>query len=482
MAYKLATQGVLGSDLYAGFFGADQHFFITLPLQHVFEAFSFRLFGAGVGQARWVSLVAGVSIVWLVGGLAFRWYGLGAALLCEILLVAWPSNLTAALNGLPVLGVSRTARYDVLAVAAGWLAIAWLDVAVRRPRPSNGIGLGVCCGLAALSQFMGTFVLPLVIVNWLLARGRPVMLGWIMGGAAAVVLPWLGYLAWNASDLAGQLTVYAGRGEFLRPGFYVENITQEAGRYEHVLANHSPSGWLLLLGVGPAVAYVAWRSWRSQVLGDRVVWSSLVIFGGLLLLFDHGKSSVYAIVLVPSICLALARLAMDGPSWVWRHSTTIWGKLGAVALGVELCVAVLIQSQPAYQLTLAQAEQVSPYAAVGQRLERALVPGARVLGPERWWWALHEHPYLSLRSLWWQWPASPGPMFTDGVSWADADNVIVNDNVRDDLLLFPETVQRRFRTFLSTCTTRTAEFSDETYFGIEVYHVTRPSPDPALCR
>src|SRR3981189_1530803 len=59
VAYKLATQGVLGSDLYAGFSGADQHFLITLPLQHVFDAASFKIFGAGVAQMRWVSVVAG---------------------------------------------------------------------------------------------------------------------------------------------------------------------------------------------------------------------------------------------------------------------------------------------------------------------------------------------------------------------------------------------------------------------------------------
>jgi hypothetical protein len=110
------------------------------------------------------------------------------------------------------------------------------------------------------------------------------------------------------------------------------------------------------------------------------------------------------------------------------------------------------------------------------------VPVAYVLGPERWWWVLHTHPYLSLRGVWWQWSSSPGPTFVDGVSWADADNVVVNDNVRDDLLLFPESVQRRFRTFLSMCTTRSVEFSDETYFGIEVYRVIKPSPDPATCR
>ena len=77
VAYKLATQGVMGSDLFAGFFGADQHFFFVLPVQHVLEAVTFRVFGAGIAQARWVSLVAGVSIVWLVGWLAWRWYGLG---------------------------------------------------------------------------------------------------------------------------------------------------------------------------------------------------------------------------------------------------------------------------------------------------------------------------------------------------------------------------------------------------------------------
>src|SRR5262245_37457579 len=74
VAYKLATRGVLGSDLYAGFYGADQHFFITLPVQHVLEALSFWLFGAGIAQARGVSVAAGVAIVCTVGWLAYRWY------------------------------------------------------------------------------------------------------------------------------------------------------------------------------------------------------------------------------------------------------------------------------------------------------------------------------------------------------------------------------------------------------------------------
>src|SRR6266851_2022495 len=172
VAYKLATQGVLGSDLYAGFFNADQHFLITLPLEHVFNAASFKLLGAGVAQMRWVSVVAGVALVWIVSWLAYRWYGLATAVICGLLLVAWPSNLTSAPNGLPWLGVTRAARYDILAVAFAWLALALLYDLLRQKRWPIALGVGLACGLAALAQFMGAFVFPLVVVNWLWARGR----------------------------------------------------------------------------------------------------------------------------------------------------------------------------------------------------------------------------------------------------------------------------------------------------------------------
>ncbi len=92
VGYKLATQGVLGSDLFAGFFGADRHYLLTLPLQAVLQALTFRVFGAGVLQARLVSLLAAIALVWTVGWVAFRWYGVATALLTEVLLVGWQSS------------------------------------------------------------------------------------------------------------------------------------------------------------------------------------------------------------------------------------------------------------------------------------------------------------------------------------------------------------------------------------------------------
>ena len=118
VAYKLATQGVLGSDLFAGFFGADQHFFFVLPLQGTFGGGRPFVSSGQVSPRRdGCRSRAGASIVWLVGWLAYRWYGLATAIVCGLLLVAWPSDLTSAANGLPLFSVARTARYDVLAVA-----------------------------------------------------------------------------------------------------------------------------------------------------------------------------------------------------------------------------------------------------------------------------------------------------------------------------------------------------------------------------
>jgi hypothetical protein len=509
VAYKLATQGVMGSDLFAGFFGADQHFFFVLPVQHVLEAVTFRVFGAGIAQARWVSLVAGVSIVWLVGWLAWRWYGLATAIVCELLLVAWPSDFTAAAYGLPLFGVARTARYDVLAVAFAWLALALVDVGLRRPRALSAFAVGICCGLAALTTFLGTFVLPLVVLSWRWAHAWPSTgrgprvprhgsvpgsrskasndrtLYWIIGGAALVPLLWAVQLLRFPADLAGQLAVYGGRGDFLRPDFYLANILSEPTRFQALQpdsANSLVGGWLLI-GIWPAVAYLAWRSRRPAATGDRILLSSLLTFEGLLLLLDQTKTPLYAIILFPSVCMALAAGLTAALQTAWRHGWV--PRASSVALAAALAFSIGSDAVSDYQLTFDQSAAAGRYLDVGGEIERSLRPGARVLGPERWWWALHDHPYLSLRNLWFQWTASAAtgrtPEFVDLVTWSRADTVIVNDNVRGDVLDFPGTLQQQFWTFIDTCTLRVADLNDPTYLDLEVYEIIQPSPRPEVC-
>src|SRR2546422_1995551 len=51
--------------------------------------------------------------------------------------------------------------------------------------------------------------------------------------------------------------------------------------------------------------------------------------------------------------------------------------------------------------------------------------------------------YASLRSIWWQWWADPSPnkQFAAWVAATQADAIIVNDNIRDDIHAFPEALR-----------------------------------------
>jgi hypothetical protein len=204
-----------------------------------------------------------------------------------------------------------------------------------------------------------------------------------------------------------------------------------------------------------------------------LLWSSLIIFAGLLLLLDQTKTPLYAIIVVPSICLAIA-----------GAMTAAWRRRGAARVVlVALGLVVARDGVAAYQVYLAQAAQVSQYLGVGAQLQAALSPGAPVLGPERWWWALHDHPYASLRSIWWQWwaDASPNKEFATWVASTQADAIIINDNIRDDIHAFPEPLQQQFWAFITSCTTPVLDLTDAAYLKIEVDRITRPPPALEVC-
>jgi hypothetical protein len=150
-------------------------------------------------------------------------------------------------------------------------------------------------------------------------------------------------------------------------------------------------------------------------------------------------------------------------------------RLPLAALTLVLVTTLGWEGVRAYQVDFEQAARVSAYLGVGRQLEAGLSPGAPVLGPERWWWALHAHPYLSLRSIWWQWSeVAAAPNFVDWVTSTGTEGVIVNTNVRDDIRSFPPPLQAQFWSFLARCTTRVADIVDANYFEIEVYRVALP--------
>jgi hypothetical protein len=213
-----------------------------------------------------------------------------------------------------------------------------------------------------------------------------------------------------------------------------------------------------------------------------------VLFAVLLALLDQTKTPLYASILLPALCVAVAAAWVGMLRWAWQRGPSgVRLATGAASLGLVITIAA--EAAQAYRLSLTQATAAGQYLGVGRGVARSLRPGARVLGPERWWWALHDHPYVSVRNLLFQWTASaarvndsgPTPEFGDWVTWANPDSVVVNDNVRGDVRDFPDKVQQQFWTFIDVCTQRVAYLNDPTYLEIEVYEILKPSPRPDVC-
>ncbi len=203
-------------------------------------------------------------------------------------------------------------------------------------------------------------------------------------------------------------------------------------------------------------------------------------------LLEQTKAPLYAMVLFPSVCLMLAASWIGALRWVWKEGQRLAIRLIGGGLIIGLLAIVVLEGVRAYRIDQRQSGEVSKYLDVGRKIERSLVPGARVLGAERWWWALRDHPYLALNNVWAQWglarqAGSPMPEFAEWVARTGTDFIIINDNVRGEIRRHPDVLQAQFWSFLDKCSALASEWTDGTYGKIEVYRVANTPPDSTIC-
>ncbi|MCA9972463.1 MAG: hypothetical protein KC425_19715 [Anaerolineales bacterium] len=491
VGHKWAASGVFGSDLFAGFHGADRHYFMNFPLHHVWQTAVFTRFGSGFAQARAVALAFAVLLLWPVGWLADRWYGRAAGLLAPLLLVAWRSGLTGP--GIPLLLVGRTARYDAGAVFWSWLAVALLLVLLRRRSAWLALAVGLCGGFAALTQFFGLFSLPLIAWLWLRGETRAGRRPWrdpltyaLAAGGLLPLLPYAWYAAQHWADAIAQLSVHGGRADFGSPAFFWHNLRAEPRRYAGLLrppgtdadGYHALSGWLLLLGA-PAVLWHTVRRWRRERgQGDAVLLASLVVFGGGLALLEGTKAPLYAVILLPAVCILFARAGVE-----WLR-----GGRRQTAVGLLLAAVVLAEGGLTYAVNLRRAVQATPYAVAGQQLRAALPrdlpPETAVVAFERWWWALQpEHPVLIWYNLWEQWrvaQARPAPpTLPELVSDTPAGVLVVSPVDWSAVQRYPPRLQAEFGHLLRACAAEIGRVADPAYGELTLYRLNR-APDGGL--
>jgi hypothetical protein len=468
VSFKLASQGVLGSDLYAGLYAADRHHFLALPGQHFFQAAFFGVFGAGVAQARAPSVLAGVIVLWTVGWLAYRWIGLGCSAITGILLLFWRSNLIAPDSRSPLVALAQSGRYDVTVLAGWWVVIVVLDRHIDRPRRMTAVACGLFAGLTALTQFYGAGALICCAgALWVrrTSTSQPVYARELALGALVPIALYAAYAVANWADFAGQAMLKPTRVRFYDLFFYMMNVANEWRRWEW-LFQPSPDvlgAWLTLLAV--LLAFLA----GAQLLRSGKVVAFVSVLGTFLSLaiLDSIKARIYASLVVPAVCfgLAMALFPRQPAASVWRSLRT-----GA---GCTLIAWIVVDGLEGYRFLAREGPRVSHYSAVGERISASLHDPVPVFGSQRWWWALRTYRYRSLSAQWdiWQVEQSAGgsPDFGRMLERLGGGYLVLDNDTRGDLGRVPWDLKQQVEEFMAARTEQIASWRDPTYGLIEIY-------------
>jgi 4-amino-4-deoxy-L-arabinose transferase-like glycosyltransferase len=415
-AYKLAEEGVFGSDMFAGFFHADERYFFNMPAHHFMIAGAFKLLGAGIVEARLVGLVYGIATLVLAYLIARKLYGVAAGALTLGLLLFLRLNIGFD-TGLPLPELAANMRYDLAPVPfiLGGVYLLLGGSTFRR-----AAGAGALLGFAVLLQFYGAFMLPIAAAflasESLPRKQRAKLIGVLAGAAALVALPYALFIASAPDDFAGQAGTIDRRADFHQPSFYIDNLTREADRFIRPLAfKEVPRGadhalvdpqWLslqetvtrrpsakaaVLLGLPLALGVMALRTVRERSRGDRLM---LLCLGGLVAqyaLFESTKFYIYWMPVVPFLCIGIAAFATS----VLRPPSRGVLHLAAAAATVLVLTVFLGEGSVARIGGIRAADGAMNYEKVSREIHQHVPPGSRVVGSTSLWWGLRDMDFRS---------------------------------------------------------------------------------------
>jgi 4-amino-4-deoxy-L-arabinose transferase-like glycosyltransferase len=482
---RLARDGVFGSDLFKGFYGAENHYYFNLPLHHLMLAGVFEVFGVSLGTARMVSVLFGLAALLLTYALGRRIGGAGVGLAAAALLVLLRLNL-APFSGLTLTDLGATVRYDLVSVPFGLGAALLL---LRRPVPSlpQAGAAGFLVGLGALTQFIGAFVAVPLALFLLLTPAEPLrrlLLAAVFGVLFFVPwLPYFGYIAANADDFQGQSRSFVQKSDFLSPAFYLDQIEHEPDRYatstglerapDGVKALFDrPSARLVMLVVGPAALFYA--LWRGR--SDRA-WLLLgLVIAGLVIeltLFESSKYFVYWVVVVPYLCAAIAGLGTAAWRWCGERPRQTTLRIAVVAVAVLF----FLEGLGVAAKDVRDARNAPSYEAMGRKIEAVVPEGSVVLGDNRLWPAVQD---LQLRSLlllfYYTNPVISRDQATDipgAFERIDAEYLLLSPLSREILAKLSPTDTQAFNEYLEGNMTKVTTIEDRAYGPIDVYQRTR---------
>lgn len=486
-AHTLATTGRLGSDIFQGAWNTDTSFFLSLPVQRILIAGAFLVGGESIVTARVVSVISALVVLWCVGILTARWYGMGAMFLATLLLVFWRSFIGSDVLGLPLFGAARSARYDMTAVAFIWLALGTFTIYLQKQTRTRAIVTGIFAGIATLTQFFGGLVIPvLVCALWFAYRRtmfRQAGTWWMLAGCALVLVPFAFYIASDYNAFVTQTFVFkAPRTRFTELFFYVENFQNEWTRYADIARRawlDSPSitaqlaALFTLVGIVAALLNLARRLIQKREPRPFLLALTLLIFPLGLALLESTKAPLYAIAFYPLLCIALGVLWQD----IFRARNTLWYRASVLAISGIILAALLFKYAGAFSLDRFNAAGAGNYQATAARITTLVPNDAKLISSARIGWGLRAFRPTTTTSVAVRWRfASDNER--DLEKWLNdfeieyfvLDEAAFVDFASDDKL------NQQFWRVLKNCTETQTTFPSTFYGEIQIYRLGWNAP------
>ncbi len=434
-AYKLASEGVYGNDLYRGFHRAEQRNYDHMPLYPLTLALVFKLLELGVWQGRILSVLCGLATLLLTYRLGRRLDGPHAGLLATAVLAALPIAAAGQSAGplypgtIPHLDFARVMRYDVMVPV--WALAACLLVWHGQDRRSSAATFlaGVAAGLATLSHLYGAFVLaPLA---WVLLDRRPLdrpairSLLWLLAGWLAALLPWVIYVLQDLPAYRGQMLRHESKFDLLNPRFYLDNLAREPWRYVKFIGFFRtpalwprPGFWVMIVSL--LSANLLWGQRRRALSREaRFLLVALPMLALLLALLISFKRYAYITLLLPFLALQIAA----GLRELWRRAggRRPWAR---TALLLALAAA-LVEGVVGVVRNLQVARETTPYLEVTSALREQMPAGSRLVMLHAYWLGLADYDAYALDLIYFL--ASPNLDYERPLTVAEAIDAIAPD-------------------------------------------------------
>lgn len=438
-SWKLATQGIYGSDMFAGYYGMEERYYLNLPLYAWLTAPLYKGIGLGLWQVRWATVAMGAIVLTLTYALGKRLFGATVGLVAMVLLLftSHASLTPYRITGILLTDSSRIGRYDILVPIFLLLALLQFDHSRHRQnrRYWHYFGTGFWVACATLSNLYGIFAVALfgLLLGWQRATWRD-FAAFGTGVGLPLLLPLL-YILQAPTTFLGQIAIQSPRFGSSQWQWYWENWRGEELRYVWGTEGRwwsRPGAWVAAVAL-PLTLLGMVRQLQQRRIAARFILLPSLLFPFAFAWLVSVKRVEYLMVILPvwAIALAWGGVAL----WEWgKLLKMVW--LACMVKGslILLLGIILLDGTFRYYRFYRQAETMPPYANFTSAIRTAIPPHRRVLGLHSYWFSFTDTDYRT----WYTFLNLAGSEFTpfvrslpDSLSQFNPDYIVIDPNIRE---------------------------------------------------